>query len=165
MAHIPWRRQLRLRAFGSPDLSSMRRKYRRIPSDQTNAPKMRAPRLRSLPGKANCPESAGRGNDVIRRQGSPDPLQLELTDRLDLQGVLDLRQHPWTHQDFAPASLRRVKFDADLMQIMAYRRSLYADDGISTRPTAERITLKALSYRDRETPFCETPNGSCNAGI
>jgi hypothetical protein len=26
--------------------------------------------------------------------GAPDPLQLELTDRLDLHGVLDLRQHP-----------------------------------------------------------------------
>src|SRR5580693_8438421 len=67
MAHIPWRRQLRLRAFGSPDLSSMNRKYRRIPSDQTNAPRMRAPRLRSLPGKANCPESAGRGYGSFQR--------------------------------------------------------------------------------------------------
>jgi hypothetical protein len=30
---------------------------------------------------------------VVRRQWPPDPLQLEFTDRLDLHGVLDLRQH------------------------------------------------------------------------
>src|SRR5215831_994647 len=34
------------------------------------------------------------GNDVIRRQWPPDPFQLELTDRLDLYGVLDRRQNP-----------------------------------------------------------------------
>ena len=36
---------------------------------------------------------------IIRRQGPPDPLQLELTDRLDRHGVLNLRQHPRTNQD------------------------------------------------------------------
>jgi hypothetical protein len=30
---------------------------------------------------------------IVRRQWPPDPLQLELTDRLDLNGVLDLHQH------------------------------------------------------------------------
>ena len=39
------------------------------------------------------------GNHIIRRQGPPDPLQLELTDWLDLHGILDLRQHPRTNQD------------------------------------------------------------------
>jgi hypothetical protein len=32
-------------------------------------------------------------NHIISRQRPPDPLQLELTNRLDLHGVLDLRQH------------------------------------------------------------------------
>jgi len=34
-----------------------------------------------------------RGNHIVRRQWPPDPLQLELTHRLDLHGVLDLPQH------------------------------------------------------------------------
>jgi hypothetical protein len=38
-------------------------------------------------------------NDVVRRQRPPDPLQLELTDRLDLHGILDLHQHSRADQD------------------------------------------------------------------
>ena len=36
---------------------------------------------------------------IVRRQRPPDPLQLELTDRLDLDDVLDLHQHPRTDED------------------------------------------------------------------
>ena len=32
---------------------------------------------------------------IVRRQRSPDPLQLELAYWLDLHGVLDLHQHYW----------------------------------------------------------------------
>ena len=39
------------------------------------------------------------GDDIVRRQRPPDPLQLELTDWLDLHGVLDLRQHSRTDED------------------------------------------------------------------
>src|SRR5215831_10045939 len=38
---------------------------------------------------------------IIRRQRPPDPLQLELADRLDLHGVLDLRQHASTNKDLS----------------------------------------------------------------
>jgi hypothetical protein len=38
-------------------------------------------------------------NHIVRRQRPPDPLQLELTDWLDLHGVLDLHQHARTDQD------------------------------------------------------------------
>src|SRR6516164_7107854 len=38
-------------------------------------------------------------NHVVRRQEPPDPLQLELTDRLDLHVVLDLHQHSRTNKD------------------------------------------------------------------
>jgi hypothetical protein len=34
----------------------------------------------------------------VSRQRPPDPLQCELTHRLDLHGVLDLREHPRTNQ-------------------------------------------------------------------
>ena len=39
------------------------------------------------------------GEHIVRRQRPPDPLQLELTDRLDRHGVLDLHQHPRTDED------------------------------------------------------------------
>jgi hypothetical protein len=38
------------------------------------------------------------GKHVIRRQGPPDPLQLELTQWLDLHGILDRHQHPRTNR-------------------------------------------------------------------
>jgi hypothetical protein len=47
-----------------------------------------------------------RGADhIISRQGSPDALQLELTERLNLYGVLDLRQHARTNQDLSRLGL------------------------------------------------------------
>jgi hypothetical protein len=45
---------------------------------------------------------------IIRRQKPPDPLQLELTDRLDFHGVLDCHQHSGTNQD-----LPRLDFIAE----------------------------------------------------
>jgi hypothetical protein len=41
------------------------------------------------------------GQYIVRRQRPPDPLQLELTDRLDLHGVLDLHQHSRTDEDLS----------------------------------------------------------------
>src|SRR5262249_20221423 len=38
-------------------------------------------------------------NHIVRQHRPPDPLQLELTDRLDLDGVLDLHQNSRTDQD------------------------------------------------------------------
>jgi hypothetical protein len=38
-------------------------------------------------------------NYIISRQWPPDPLQLELTHRLDLHGILDLRQHSRANED------------------------------------------------------------------
>ena len=38
-------------------------------------------------------------NHIIRRQRSPDPLQLKLTDRLNLHDILDLHQHSRTDED------------------------------------------------------------------
>ena len=40
-----------------------------------------------------------RSDHIVRRQRPPDPLQLELTDWLDLHGVLDLCQHPRTDEN------------------------------------------------------------------
>ena len=40
-----------------------------------------------------------RGDHIIRRQRPPDPLQLELADRLDLYGIFDLRQHSRADED------------------------------------------------------------------
>jgi hypothetical protein len=39
------------------------------------------------------------GDHILRRQRPPNPLQLELTDRLDLHGVFDFRQHSRANQD------------------------------------------------------------------
>src|SRR4029077_10232884 len=36
---------------------------------------------------------------VVRRQGPPDPLQLELTDWLNLHRILNLHQHSRTDED------------------------------------------------------------------
>ena len=46
-------------------------------------------------------------NHIVRRQGTPDPLQFELAHGLDLHCILDLRQHPRTNQD-----LPRLRFIA-----------------------------------------------------
>ena len=38
---------------------------------------------------------------IVRRQRPPDPLQLELTDRLDLHGVLDLHKNSRADEDLS----------------------------------------------------------------
>ena len=55
-------------------------------------------------------------NHIVRRQRPPDPLQLELAHRLDLHGVLDLRQHPRTDED-----LSRLGFIAKARGDIGYR--------------------------------------------
>jgi hypothetical protein len=40
-------------------------------------------------------------NHIIRRQRPPDPLQLELADRLDLHRILNLHQHSRTDEDLS----------------------------------------------------------------
>ena len=57
---------------------------------------LRTPELSRQYFKVHPALSLQGGNHVVRRQGPPDPLQLELTDRLDPDRILDLREHPWT---------------------------------------------------------------------
>ena len=45
--------------------------------------------------------TANGANHIIRRQRSPDPLQLELADWLDLYGVLDFHQYPRTDENLS----------------------------------------------------------------
>jgi hypothetical protein len=45
------------------------------------------------------------GHHIVRRQGPPDPLQLELAHGLDLHGILDLRQHPRADEDLTGLGL------------------------------------------------------------
>ena len=58
---------------------------------------------------------------IISRQGPPDPLQLELTDWLDLHGVLDLHQHSRADED-----LTRLGFIAQPRGDVGHR----ADGGV-----------------------------------
>ena len=52
---------------------------------------------------------------IISRQRPPDPLQLELADRLNRHGVLDLCQHPRTDED-----LPRLGFVAEPRRDVGY---------------------------------------------
>ena len=45
--------------------------------------------------------TANGANHIVRRQRSPDPLQLELADWLDLYGVLDFHQYPRTDENLS----------------------------------------------------------------
>ena len=65
--------------------------------------------------------SRAAADHIIRRQRPPDPLQLELTDRLDAHGVLDLHQHSRADED-----LPRLGFIAQPRGDVGYR----ADSGI-----------------------------------
>jgi hypothetical protein len=49
--------------------------------------------------------STSGGEHIVSRQRPPDPLQLELTDQLDLHCILDLRQHPRTDEDLSRLGL------------------------------------------------------------
>ena len=51
--------------------------------------------------------SLSSGNYIVRRQRPPDPLQLELTHRLDFHGIFDLRQHARANEN-----LPRLRFIA-----------------------------------------------------
>jgi hypothetical protein len=63
--------------------------------------------MTAIAGSALFASSYG-GDYIVRRQGSPDPLQLELTDRLDPYGILDLHQHSRANED-----LTRLGFVAE----------------------------------------------------
>ena len=50
----------------------------------------------------SCPQTSCDGADhIVRRQRPPDPLQLELANWLDLDAVLNLRQHTRTDEDLS----------------------------------------------------------------
>ena len=87
---------------------------------------------------------------IVRRQRSPDPLQRELTHRLDLHGVLDLRQHSRADED-----LPRLGFIAQPRGDIGYR----PDGGIIEAPLeadgAERG--KAVRYADAEANVVSPP--------
>src|SRR5580704_13595412 len=90
-------------------------------------------------------ETASRSSTkhIISRKWPPDPLQLELTDRLDLHGVLDLRQHSRADED-----LTRLGFVAKTGGHVRHR----ADGGIIEAPliTNRAERGKAVRYTDAE---------------
>jgi hypothetical protein len=100
--------------------------------------------------KVTCPRP-GRlafqvcGNYVVRRQRPPNPLQLELTDWLDLHGVLDLRQHSRADED-----LTRLGFIAQPRGDVGYR----ADSGV-VEPTLVRG--EAMRNTDAEANVVPEP--------
>jgi hypothetical protein len=42
------------------------------------------------------------GNNIVSRQRTPDTLERKLSNRLDCDGVFDLRQHTRTNQEICP---------------------------------------------------------------
>ena len=69
-----------------------------------------------------CPSTVGDSADhIVRRQRPPDPLQLELTDRLDLHCILNFHEHARTDEN-----LTRLGFVAKPGGDVRYR----ADGGI-----------------------------------
>ena len=79
-----WRARIKVKpCLSSP--SGQQIFYRRVPSDVAQ---LRASGVGRL------------GSDhIVCRQRPPDPLERELTHRLDLHGILDLHEHPRTDQD------------------------------------------------------------------
>ena len=65
------------------------------------------------------------GDHIVSRQRPPDPLQLELTDRLGRHRILDFHQHARTDED-----LTRLGFVAKTRGDVGYR----ADGGIVEAP-------------------------------
>src|SRR5262245_51552220 len=62
------------------------------------------------------------GQYIVCRQWPPDPLQLELTNRLDLYGILDLHQHSWADEDLTRLGfVRSREATLDTVPIAAYR--------------------------------------------
>ena len=91
---------------------------------------------------------------IVRRQRPPDPLQLELTDWLDLHGVLDLHQHSRTDED-----LPRLGLIAEPRGNIRYR----PDSGIVEAPLkadgAERS--EAVRNADAEANLVPEPTPGC----
>ena len=62
--------------------------------------------LRAVCLIVSCPQASRDGTDhVVSRQRPPDALQLELTDRLNRHGVLNLCQNPSADQDLSGLGL------------------------------------------------------------
>jgi hypothetical protein len=51
------------------------------------------------PPRADCWLLRRSADDIVRRQEPPNPLQLELTDRLDFHGILHFHQHSGTDEN------------------------------------------------------------------
>jgi hypothetical protein len=62
--------------------------------------------LRAGLSSRSCSQTSRDGrHHIVRRKRPPDPLQLELTHRLDLHGVLDLCQHSRADEDLSGLGL------------------------------------------------------------
>ena len=93
-----------------------------------------------------CSSSAcrNRADHIVSRQRAPDPLQLELADRLDLDGVLDVHQHSRTDEDLSGLCLV-AKARGDI----GYRPDGRVIEAPLEADCAERG--KAVRYADAET--------------
>ena len=87
---------------------------------------------------------------IVSRQRSPDPLQLELTDGLDLHGILDLRQHPRTNQD-----LPWLRFIAEPRGNIGHRPDSGIVEAALEADGAKRS--KAVRYADAEANVVPEP--------
>jgi hypothetical protein len=81
-------------------------------------------------------------DDIVRRQRPPDPFQLELTNRLDLHGVLDLHQDSRGDQD-----LTRFGFVAEARGDVGHR----ADSGIIEAALEADCAERSEAVRDPDT--------------
>src|SRR5262249_22194307 len=81
-----------------------------------------------------------RGKHVIRRQRSPDPLQRELTDWLDLYDMLDGHQHTRADQDLPRLGL-----------IAQPRRRYCPDSGVVEPPLEANGAKRSKAVRDTDT--------------
>jgi hypothetical protein len=94
----------------------------------------------------SCPQASRDGTDhVVSRQRPPDPLQLELTDRLDSDGVFDFRQHPRTNQD-----LPGLRFIAK------------ARGNIGYRPNGSIIEAALITNRAKRSEAVRNPDAEAN---
>jgi hypothetical protein len=75
-------------------------------------------------------------NYIVRCQRPPDPLQLELTDWLDLNGVLNLHQRSWTDED-----LTGLGFVAQPACDIGYR----ADSGVPSKPMVPSVAKPTIT--------------------
>jgi hypothetical protein len=100
-----------------------------------------APLPPGLSSTSLAAELTHRPYDIIRRQGPPDPLQLELTDWLDLHGVLDL--HQYSRVGRYQASEKRCRRGTDRRELAGLR-----DSGISAT-----LTSKVTASRQKAAQF------------